>query len=198
MLAEQAPTPSWNPPLDHPVETKEILFFRYHAYRQRQVSQLLHVMPREGVRDLYGKARDWAKSQGVHDSRDPMTALLRYCETILPLPPFEVWLADREANPLGHLEDVSNNGAIGGETRPGRLETRTFEARGSTWMASLHVFRRDGAWRGFVQFSEVRIDEGPRYHTANIFNEDSPSEIRRRFLDFGEPSLTAFLTSVLP
>lgn len=196
MLAQKAISSSWTPPLDHPAETREILYFRYHAYRRRQVSKLLHVMPREGIRDLYGKARDWAKEQGCHDPRDPMAGLLRYAESILPLPTFEVWLKDREAHPLGHLEDVSEHASLAGETRPGRVEQRTFSHRGSAWVAALHVFRRHGAWRGFVRFRKEGAEDS--YHTANIFREDTAKEIRERFEEFDEASLGAFLTSALP
>ncbi len=198
MLAEKAPLQSWSPPLDHPVETQEILYFRYHAYRRRQASQLLHVMPREAVRPLYAEARAWAKERGVYDRRDPMTALVRYAELILPLPTFDIWLADRAAHPLSHLEDAAEASHMASETRPGCVDRRSFSARGQTWVAGLHVFRRDDVWRGFISFRREGAVVGEQYYTANVFREEDPQEVAERFADFDEASLWAFLNSALP
>ena len=111
-MGEQAWPQSWKAPKDSPAETPEVLYLRYHGYRRRQATRLLHVMPREAVRDLYGQAREWAKGRGLHDGQDPMATLVRFAEHLLPLPPFEVWLADREQYPLCHIED-SNEGPHG-------------------------------------------------------------------------------------
>ena len=108
-MGEQAWTQSWKAPRDHPAETTEVLYLKYHGYRRRQAARLLHVMPREAVRELYGEAREWAQARGLHDIQDPMATLVRFAEHLLPLPPFEVWLADREQYPLCHIED-SNEG----------------------------------------------------------------------------------------
>ena len=195
-MAEQAWTQSWKAPRDHPAEATEVLYLKYHGYRRRQAARLLHVMPREAVRELYGEAREWAQGRGLHDVQDPMATLVRFAEHLLPLPPFEVWLADREQYPLCHIED-SNEGPHAAKVgQPGRLEDRHFNYAGRSWVASLHVFRDGTIWRGFLRFRQ-RGSTG-RYHTANIFLEETAREVQRRFREFDRATLGAFLRSVLP
>ena len=188
-------TRSWTPP-EQPVETREVLYLRYHAYRRRQAAQLLHVIPREAVRDLYARAREWAKERGLHDGRDPMASLKKFAEELLPLPTFEVWLADRERFPLCHLEDYTESAHAPRVSRPGKVEEREIGRDGRRWIGSLNVFREGDVWRGFIRFRERGKTQ--RYHTANIFREDSATEIRRRFREFDREALGAFLLSVLP
>ncbi|MGI9627701.1 MAG: hypothetical protein ACR2QM_12750 [Longimicrobiales bacterium] len=194
-LPERTQTGSWTAP-EQPMETGEVLYFRYQAYRRRQAAKLLHVMPREAVRELYGRARSWAKEERVHDTRDPMASLQKYAETLLPLPPFEVWLADRDAFPMGHLEDYSEGPYAPPVGRPGRVDIRHFDHQGRSWTAALNVFREGDVWRGFLEFSEQQ--EAPTYKTANIFREDCPRATRLRFHDFEDDELSAFLVSILP
>ena len=183
-------------PRDAPAETPEVLFFRYHAYRRRQAARLLYVMPREAVRELYGKAREWAKERGLHDTRDPMATLIRFAEHILPLPPLEVWLADRQRNPLHHMEDVGEGPHTAIAARPSKLEDRRFEYGGRQWIASLNVFLDGGMWRGFLRFREPGRTRW--HHTANIFLEETATEVRERFREFDGATLGAFLRSVIP
>jgi hypothetical protein len=67
---------------------------------------------------------------------------------------------------------------------------------GLRWRATLNLFRRDEAWRGFIIFNPIGKDEMVR--TADIFREEDPDEIRNRFLGFHNQTLQAFLRSVLP
>lgn len=178
------------------LETPEILFARYRCYRRRQVTRLLHLVPRDAVRELYGQARAWASERGIHDPQDPMASLSSFAEHLLPLPPFEVWRADRARYPLGHIEDGGEDPQSGSMTRPRRLEDRRFRYGGRHWIASLNVFRDGSAWRGFLRFREV--GRAHRYHTANIFLEETARNVRERFREFDRGTLGAFLRSVLP
>ncbi len=179
-----------------PFETPEILFARYRCYRRRQVTGLLHLMPRDAIRELYGQARAWATEHGIHDAQDPMATLSRFAEHLLPLPPFEVWMADRARYPLSHIEDGGEDPRAGSMAHPRRLEDRRFRFGGRHWIASLNVFRDGAAWRGFLRFREVGRTH--RHHTANIFLEDTARKVRERFREFDRGTLGAFLRSVLP
>ena len=192
--SERMQSGSWTAP-ERLVETTEVLYFRYQAYRRRQAAKLLHVMPREAVRELYGQARDWARQRGLHDGRDPMATIQRFAMEILPLPPFDVWLEDRRRHPISHLEEYSDDPHAPPVGRPGRIDTRAFRHGGRAWKVSLHVFREREAWRGFLEFEEKA--GGPGYKTANIFREDSATQVRRRFEDFDDGTLSAFLLSVV-
>ena len=191
---EQIQQGSWTAP-ERLRESREVLYLRYQAYRRRQAAKLLHVMPREAVRELFAVAREWAREQGLHDGRDPMATLHRYALEILPLPPFEVWLQDRSLNPLAHLEEYSYDPHAPEVGRPGRLESRTFRHQSRSWRAALFVFREGDAWRGFVEFDEGR--GAPSYKTANIFREESAGAVKARFHEFDEASLCSFLVSAL-
>lgn len=183
-------------PRNGPAETPEVLYFRYLAYRRRHADRLVRLIPREAVRAMYGKARDWALEQGRHDSRDPMATLVRFAEHLLPLPPFEVWLADRASHPIRHIEDSSPASPVSAPSRPAKVEERRFDHEGRTWVASLHVFSTGTRWRGFLRFRASGRTR--RYHTAHIFLEDTAREVRRSFRGFDGGALGAFLRSVLP
>ena len=183
---------------DKPLETPEVQFARYQCYRRRQITRLLHLVPRDAIRDLYGEARAWASERGIHDARDPMATLSAYAEHILPLPPFEVWAADRRRHPLSHIEDGGEDprAEASATVHPRRLEDRRFRYGGRTWVASLNVFRDGAMWRGFLRFRETGRDH--RHHTANIFLEETARMVRERFREFDRGTLGAFLRSVLP
>ena len=70
------------------------------------------------------------------------------------------------------------------------------EMEGLRWRATLNLFRRDEAWRGFIVFN--RVGEMETVRTADIFREEDPDAIRNRFLGFHNQTLQAFLRSVLP
>ncbi len=194
-MIEQA---SWQPRVtrtDAPLETPEMLLDRYRYYRRRQVTRLLHLVPRDAIRELYAQARIWADERGLHDPQDPLATLSSFAEHVLPLPPFEVWLADRVRYPLNHIEDGAEE-ARTGATHPRRLEARRFDYGGRDWMASLNAFRDGAVWRGFLRFREVGCER--RHHTANIFLERTAREVRETFREFDEGTLGAFLRAVLP
>lgn len=194
---EQRAGTAWGtPPVDSPSETPEVQYFRYLAYRRRHADRLVRLIPRKAVRELYGKARKWALEHGKHDSRDPMATLTRFAEHLLPLPPFEVWLADRASHPIRHIEDSSAPSPASPLARTAKIEERRFDYEGRTWIASLHVVAADARWRGFLRFRESgRVR---RYHTAHIFLEETAREVRRSFRGFDGAALGAFLRSVLP
>lgn len=183
-------------PPDGPAETPEVLYFRYCAYRRRHSDRLLRLVPRDAIRHLYGKARHWAAARGLHDTRDPMATLTRFAEHLLPLPTFEVWLADHRSHPLRHIEDGGHTAHSPAPVHPAKVEERPFDFCGRTWIASLHVFVDGGRWRGFLRFREE--ERNRRYHTAHIFLDETARGVRRSFREFDGAALGAFLRSVLP
>ena len=195
-IGEQSVRREPGTPLDGPAETPEVLYFGYYSYRRRHADRLLRLVPREAVRGLYAKAREWAKARGLHDTRDPMATLTRFAEHLLPLPTFEIWLADRQLHPLRYIEDCGRTPHSPAPVRPTKVEERIFDFCGQTWVASLHVFVDGRRWRGFLRFRKAGHTR--RYHTAHIFLEDSAREVRRSFREFDGAALGAFLRSVLP
>lgn len=170
----------------------------YESYVRRQAQGLLDMIPREGLRPLYGRAREWARENGVHDEKDPMATLLRFCGELLPLPPFHVWLDDVAANAGGHLAELGRSperDTGDGDSLP--VETRSFAAAdGDEWLATLSLYRAGPAWKGLIRFHGA--SGAPTHRTASIFREDDPDEIRTRFRGFDESALLAFLRSARP
>ena len=62
---------------------------QYGAYRKRQARGLIRLLSREAVRPLYRKALE--AGFGERSPADPLAAFVNYCESLLPLPPFEEW-----------------------------------------------------------------------------------------------------------
>lgn len=169
---------------------------RYREYRSRQAQALVSILPQEAIRPLYSRARVWAGEAGIPLGKDPLATLLLYVQEIIPLPPLEVWLADRVAHLDAHLEEEFASGpAYQRASPPVTVESRGLEMSGRRWRASLNLFRRDDAWRGFITFRRAGDETGVR--TADIFREEEPEEIRDRFLAFHSGTLQAFLRSVL-
>ena len=167
---------------------------QYAAYRKRQSRSLLGLMPTEAIRPLYRRAlREGASSSGD----DPMERLLAYCEALLPLPPFHVWRADREASPEAHWADVEGSADVPSPSRPATLEVRSFGREPQRWTARLRGFRDHDAWRGFIAFQDADGD-GAVHRTALIFRETTAADLRHRFNGFESASLEAFLRSALP
>jgi hypothetical protein len=175
------------------------LRIRYDAYRHRQASLLLQILPREAVRPLYRRARDMARSTGdLTDGPavDPMALLVGYCERLLPLPPFEVWREDLTANPDAHLTDLGRSPEGPTADAPSTVAAQSVGYAGRRWMARLRAFRDGGFWRGYIAFEEE--GRGPVHRTTAVFCERDPGELRRRFLSFDPAALEAFLRSALP
>lgn len=168
----------------------------YRGYCKRQITSLLSLLPREGVRPLYRTARRWAVERGCHEAKDPLATLLRYCETVLPLPPFPVWLEDFRRHRGAYLEELDAAPGDDEEELPVTMDCRSLEADGRRWYAALAVFRREGAWRGYVSFRAEASDTSVR--TADIFRSHELTEIRDRFREFDGETLRAFLRSTLP
>lgn len=169
---------------------------RYRAYRSRHARRLVRMLPRSAIRPLYREATALAVRTGGAPEADPMALLVAYCERILPLPPFEVWLEDATLNPVAHLHDLDDSADAPTARAPATLEARVFEYLEDPWVAYLRSFRDGGAWRGYIAFSEER--SGQLHRTAVIFRESDPAEVRERFLSFDGAALGAFLRSALP
>lgn len=167
---------------------------RYDAYRMRQARRLVAMMPREAIRPLYRRA---LRGGGVTAlEKDPMTRLVEFCETILPLPPFDVWLEDLRRNPGAHLGDLEDAADAPTAVAPATLESRSMRRSGDRWVARLRGFRDRDAWRGFIAFEDR--DTGVVHKTALIFREPDPGSLRERFLSFESATLEAFLRSSRP
>lgn len=172
---------------------KDELLGQYQAYRKRQARGLVRMLPREAIRPLYRRAR--AAGHGIASS-DPLAVLVDYCETLLPLPPFERWYEDLAASPAAHLHDLDDSAEAPTADAPTTVDARTFELDGASWIAYLRSFRDGSTWRGYIVFEDR---QSRRLHrTALIFRENDPADLRDRFLDFEPVALAAFLRSALP
>ena len=170
---------------------------RYQEYRRRQAKGLVSVLPTEAIRPLYAKAREWGRNTGKEVEKDPLATLFLFLEELVPLPPQEVWEADRAQYLDAHVrEEFASPPAHRRSSPPVTVESRGMEMDGLRWRATLNLFRRDEAWRGFIVFNPV--GEAETVQTADIFREEDPDEIRNRFLGFHNQTLQAFLRSVLP
>jgi hypothetical protein len=170
---------------------------RYREYCGRQAKALVSSLPREAVRPLYARAREWGKDTGREVDKDPLATLLLFVRTILPLPPLDVWARDRARNLQAHLqEEFESPPAHRQSSPPVTVESRAMDLQGDRWRATLSLFRSEGAWRGFIGFN--RIGDETQVRTGEIFREEDPEEIRTRFLGFHNQTLQAFLRSVLP
>jgi hypothetical protein len=155
---------------------------------------LLGLVPREAVRPLYRRSLRDMNTAWLGE--DPMNRLVEFCESLIPLPPFELWAADLRRNPEAYLEDLQDAADVPTALAPTTLEARRLDSRGARWVACLRGFRDQDAWRGFITFEDVSA--GAVHSTAVIFREDDPSALRQRFLSFESATLEAFLRSSLP
>lgn len=172
---------------------------RYEAYRRRQAIRLVQMLPRDAIRPLYRRARDEARrADALPDGgeTDPLALLSAYCEALLPLPPFDVWLADLRTYPEGHFADLEESADGPTPEAPSTLGVRPLMVRGRPWLAHLRSFRDSGLWRGYISFEEG--GSGRVHRTAAVFCETAAGELRERFFSFEETALEAFLRSTLP
>jgi hypothetical protein len=170
---------------------------RYEEYCRRQAKGFVSILPKEAIRPLYAKAREWGRNTGREVEKDPLATFLLFLQDLIPLPPREVWEKDRAENLDAHVkEEFESPPAHRRSSPPVTVESRGMEMDGRRWRATLNLFRRDEAWRGFIVFNPVGEDESVR--TADIFREEDPDAIRNRFLGFHNQTLQAFLRSVLP
>jgi len=167
---------------------------QYRAYRVRQARKLVRMLPREAVRPLYRAALAGAALRPGEG--DAVALLVRYCEELLPLPPFEVWLEDITLHAVSHLDDLDDAPDPPSAEVPASIEERRFEYRSESWVAHLRGFREDDAWRGYISFR--RPGSLGLLHTSVIFREATPVELLERFTTFEDGTLEAFLRSALP
>ena len=180
--------------LDHGTPAAE-LRRQYEGYRIRQARALVRLLPKEAIRPLYRRAILNGGLGGVAQI-DPLAVLVRYCESLLPLPPFESWVEDVTLHPVAHLRDLDDSADVPTATAPATMEARLFEHHGDPWIAHLRSFRDGDTWRGFIAFEERR--SGQVHSTALVFRESDPADLRERFLGFEPAALDAFLRSALP
>lgn len=167
---------------------------QYRAYRRRQARALVRMLPRDAIRPLYRRATQRAVSDDPYV--DPLAKLVAYCETLLPLPPFDVWCADRTLHPEEHLRDLDDSAEAPTAEAPATVESRALDIAGRTWVAHLKSFRDGVTWRGFIAFEDSRSHVVHR--TAVIFREWAPGDVRERFQSFDPAALAAFFRSALP
>jgi hypothetical protein len=165
----------------------------YEDYRERHARRLVALLPREAIRPLYRAALSDPTLDTVPD--DPLAKLTEYCARLLPLPPFDVWVEDVRANPDAYLLDLREAANAPTAASPATLETRRLSRSDGSWLARLRGFRDRDAWRGFIAFEDE--SSGLVHHTALIFREGDPRDLRRRFLSFEAGTLEAFLRSSL-
>lgn len=189
----------------HPIAIpREELRRLYEGYRVRQARALMRLMPREAVRPLYRRAREGfagaerAGSAAADVADDPMSLLVEFCERLLPLPTFDVWLEDLRLNPGAHWQDLERSADTPSATAPATIATRRFRPAGRRWGAHLRGFRDGDVWRGFIAFEPADGAEHVIHRTALIFRESTVEELRDRFRGFESVSLEAFLRSALP
>lgn len=172
------------------VRDEQELEQEYAAYRTRQARLLVRMLPPEVVRPLYRRA-----VAVLHDAdgTDPLGLLLRYCASILPLPPLDVWRADRDAHPREHLKVLDDSADAPTAASPATLEARQFNHEGRGWIAHLRAYREADVWRGHIAFRDA--SSGAVHHTATIFRESVATDVRERFLGFEDETMEAFLRS---
>jgi hypothetical protein len=111
---------------------------QYRAYRRRQARALVRLLPRDAIRPLYRRAM---AAGSVDPHADPLGTLLACCESLLPLPPFEVWHADRALHPEAHVADLDDSAEAPTADAPTTVETRALDIEGRPWSAQV-VSRR--------------------------------------------------------
>ncbi|MDH5589905.1 MAG: hypothetical protein OEZ65_06930 [Gemmatimonadota bacterium] len=190
-----------SPPLDpaQSTEAHQALWSEYRSYCDRQAARLLRLIPREAIRPLYRAAREWAAQDDATDvlyRDDPMATLVAFCQGLMPLPPFAVWLEDRDRHPADHLADRDEAPDPPTAAAPSTLDARDFRHGGMSWVARLESFRDHGAWRAFISFTEV--GRPITHRTGVVFREEDPEALRERFHTFESTTLSAFLRSALP
>ncbi len=181
------------------------LHARYALYRRRQAARLVRMLPKEAVRPLYRRARaEVARAEATRvgtrglaaDNDDPLALLMDYCERLLPLPSFDIWVADLAGNPHAHWADLEDS--LEGPTAdaPSTMGARSFRVGGRDWLARLRSFREAGLWRGYIAFDESAT--GRVHRTATVFCEHEAEGLLARFEAFDSSALEAFLRSALP
>lgn len=130
------------------------------------------------------------------DATDPMITLVTYCESLLPLPPVDVWSDDVRRNPIAYVSDADDFGVVPTAEAPRTTMSREFSHDDRRWTAHLRSFSDGDAWRGFIAFED---SSSARVHrTTLIFREAGADDVCERFSSFESSTLVAFLRSALP
>jgi hypothetical protein len=177
----------------------------YEQYCAAEVADLISLVPQSALRDFLRSASAWtAPEDRVSDPGSPsplrhglshddaLAQVRRYARSLLPLPPYEVWVGSYLQNRGAYLD------CLGIASAPRREEPVmvAIQEFGEGWYAALYLSYREEGWSGSIHFHR---SEGVRsYRTTDIFREADPDEIRTRFLSFDSATLHAFLRSVLP
>lgn len=168
---------------------------QYSAYCRTQAGAFLSVIPREGVRPLYARAREWGIDGDQYDAKDPLKTLLRYVVEVLPLPPFDVWARDFERHPLLYLRALEAGGSPStGWSEPAPVERRPLRSGDRDWVASLNIYQDDCVWRGFISFETDGL--ATSFRTTDVFCENEAEDVETRYQELTESTLQAFLRSV--
>lgn len=165
----------------------------YLLYCQHEARELVQILPSDARRQLLRR---------LSSSGEPsIPRLIDLAATLLPLPPYDVWVASY----LGAREPYLQR--LGVSRTPERTDPVTVAIRpvAGKWWAHLNLRQNDRLWLGFISFHpEVGLaaEEGPQVglvlRTADIFRGEDADEMRARFLAFGEATLQGFLRSVTP
>lgn len=167
---------------------------RYEAYQRHQVREFLTLVPREGLRVLYRKARAaWAREASA---LDPVARLGEFVRELLPLPPFHVWFQDLRQNLAAHLDEPWMADIVPDRANPFVLDARTEVLSGAPWRTELRVHRDDNGWIGHLNFSKP--GDARSLRTSDIFREPDALSVHLRFREFDREALEAFLRSVTP
>jgi len=165
----------------------------YVLYCRDEARELVQMLPPEGRRQML---RVLARSGEPSISR-----LLDLARTLLPLPPYDVWVEAYLSNRKSYLERLGIP-AIPEREDPVTVAIRPVAGR---WWAHLNLRQRDRRWFGFISFhpeASLSEDRGPQVglalRTAEIFRGEDAGEIKQRFLAFGEAAMQGFLRSVTP
>jgi hypothetical protein len=184
--------------------TPETLRALYSRYCETEARELLHLIPREGLRALWVRARNRARPEGDPPLREPppeaLELLWREARALLPLPPYEAWIHAYMENRAAFLARM---GIASAPEREGPVTVAVCPVN-AVWWAHLNLERRAGGWVGHLAFhpepvgGHLPVNHPAGLRTADIFRGDSPEEIRARFREFTGHTLEAFLRSVSP
>lgn len=176
----------------------ETLHLRYDGYVLRQGRELLAILPREGVRELVRRYRsEVPREAGAGEPR--LDDLARFAATLLPLPPFGVWLDDFTAHRAAHLAETEPPLRDGPDAPDGEsvtVDVRSFAATGEEWIGELQVRSVASGWRGSLHFHRPGASKAAC--TGEVFRERDLTTLRERFRSLDLPTLQAFLRSSLP
>jgi len=165
----------------------------YHAYRIRQGRLLAALVPREAIRPLYRQARSNPVDGEPSPADGELERLAAHCASLLPLPPFDMWLEDLRSFPAGHMEDMDASTAGSTVYRPLTLAVGEIQVGEEEWRVRFRVFMERGLWHAFLRFDlETRTE---CCWTAVLFHEPTLRDLRARFDELDGATFEAFLRS---